>query len=72
MKPVKYLVAASMSSLICYTMIMSDMIYYLTYNQGLTSSEASVCLVVRGGDGYRLYTHSRKGLFPPQTRGRRS
>ncbi len=47
MKPVKYLVAASMSSLICYTMIMSDMIYYLTYNQGLTSSEASVCLVVR-------------------------
>lgn len=47
LKPMWYLIAASLMSLIAGTMIMSDMIYYLTYNQGLSAGQISACLALR-------------------------
>lgn len=47
LKPVKYLIAASLCSLIGYTLIMSDMIYFLTYNKELSSVQISGCLAIR-------------------------
>lgn len=51
LEPVKYLIAASLFSLIAYTMIMSDLIYYLTYNKGLSAMGISLCLFVRSALG---------------------
>ncbi len=51
LKPVKYLVAASLFSLITYTMIMSDLIYYLTYNKELSAVGISLCLFTRSALG---------------------
>lgn len=46
-KPMRYLIAASLFSLIVYTMIMSNLIYYLTYNKELSPVEISMCLFSR-------------------------
>lgn len=46
-RPMKYLVVASLMSLICYTIIMSDMLYFFTYNLGLSSLQISICLFAR-------------------------
>lgn len=47
LKPAKYLVIASLFSLIAYSMIMSDMVYMFTYNKGLSAGEISLCLFLR-------------------------
>lgn len=47
LRPMKYLIVASLCSLIILTIIMSNMIYYLTYNRGLTSVEISAGLFLR-------------------------
>ena len=43
----KYLVIASVFSLMAYTMLMSDMVYFLTYNQGLDADRLSLALLSR-------------------------
>lgn len=47
LKPAKYLVIASLCSLIAYSMIMSDMVYMFTYNKGLSAGAISACLMLR-------------------------
>lgn len=47
LQPMKYLVIASVFSLIAYTMIMSDMVYFLTYNRGLDADKLSLALLSR-------------------------
>lgn len=47
MKPLKYLVFASLFSLLAYAMLMSCMMYYLTYNKGLSSYAISGCMLMR-------------------------
>lgn len=47
LKPMKYLVIASVFSLMAYTMLMSDMVYFLTYNQGLDADRLSLALLSR-------------------------
>ena len=47
LKPMKYLIFASLFSLVAYTMIMSDMVYLFTYNMGLSAGQISVCLLAR-------------------------
>ena len=47
LKPMKYLIVASLCSLVTYTMIMSDMVYLFTYNLGLNAGEISACLLAR-------------------------
>nr|MCR4601717.1 MFS transporter [Clostridia bacterium] len=47
LKPMKYLVAASIFSLITYTMVMSDMVYFFTYNMGFDSTESAIFLSLR-------------------------
>ncbi len=47
LKPMKYLIFASLFSLVAYTMIMSDMVYLFTYNMGLGAGEISGCLLAR-------------------------
>lgn len=54
LKPVKPLIFASLFSLIAYTMIMSDMVYFLTYNQGLKASYISAALMLRALMGIAL------------------
>lgn len=46
-RPMKYLIVASLMSLITYTMVMSDMLYFFTYNLHLTSVQISICLFGR-------------------------
>ncbi len=46
-KPVKYLIAASLFSLIGYAMIMSNLVYLFTYNKGFTSVEISGLMLLR-------------------------
>ena len=41
----KYLVIASVFSLMAYTMLMSDMVYFLTYNQGLDADRLSLIYI---------------------------
>lgn len=41
LKPVKYLLFTSLFALICNTMIMSDLVYYFTYNHGLSAGQTS-------------------------------
>lgn len=47
LKPMKYLVMASLLGLVGYAMIISDMVYYFTYNMGLTSGQISICMLIR-------------------------
>lgn len=47
LKPMKYLIFASLFSLVAYTMIMSDMVYLFTYNMGLEAGKISACLLTR-------------------------
>lgn len=47
LKPVKYLVAASLFSLVAYAMILSDMVYVFTYNKGLAAGHISICMLIR-------------------------
>lgn len=47
LKPMKYLIFASLFSLVAYTMIMSDMVYLFTYNMGLEAGKISACLLAR-------------------------
>lgn len=47
LKPMKYLIVASLCSLVTYTMIMSDMVYLFTYNLGLDAGQISACLLAR-------------------------
>ncbi|MBR5516656.1 MAG: MFS transporter [Firmicutes bacterium] len=47
LKPMKYLIVASLCSLVTYTMIMSDMVYMFTYNLGLNAGQISACLLAR-------------------------
>ena len=41
LKPVKYLLFTSLFALICNTMVMSDLVYYFTYNHGLSANQTS-------------------------------
>lgn len=41
LEPVKYLLFTSLFALICNTMIMSDLVYYFTYNHGLSANQIS-------------------------------
>ena len=43
LRPMKYLIAASLCSLILYTMLMSNMLYFLTYNLGMSAVQISFC-----------------------------
>jgi len=47
LKPMKYLIFASLFSLVAYTMIMSDMVYLFTYNIGLDAGQISMSLFAR-------------------------
>ncbi len=47
LKPMKYLIAASLFSLVGYTMIMSDLVYLFTYNKGFSSGEISGLMFLR-------------------------
>ena len=45
--PVRWLVLASICALVCYSMIMSDMVYFMTYNLRLPSVKLSALLLGR-------------------------
>jgi Na+/melibiose symporter and related transporters len=47
LKPVKHLVFASILSLICYEMLLADMVYFFTYNLGFSATKISFYLFVR-------------------------
>ncbi len=47
LKPMKYLIIASTLGLICYSLLLADLLYFLTYNLGLTSEETPLILLVR-------------------------
>lgn len=47
LKPMKFLIIASLSSLITYTMLMSNVMYYFTFNIRLSAVQISACLMVR-------------------------
>ncbi|MDD6646589.1 MAG: MFS transporter [Firmicutes bacterium] len=47
LKPTKYILIACLCSLIAYTMIMSDFVYYLTYKVGLTGTQISIAMAFR-------------------------
>lgn len=47
LKPMKYLIAASTLSLISYTIVMSDMVYFLTYNMNASPAIISLSLLGR-------------------------
>lgn len=44
---VRHLIVANLCGLVVFTIMMSDVVYYFTYCIGLTSVEASSCLVLR-------------------------
>ncbi len=44
---VRYLIIASLCGLITFTIMMSDVVYFFTYCKGLSSVEASSCLILR-------------------------
>lgn len=54
LKPMKYLVAASTFSLITYTIVMSDMVYFMTYNMNASPAVISATLVARALAGIAL------------------
>lgn len=45
--PVKYLVAASITALICFSIMLSDLVYFLTYNMEFSALMISVMLGLR-------------------------
>lgn len=47
LKPVKWLVLASLASLCCYGMLMADMMYFLTFNMRFSPAKTTFCLVMR-------------------------
>lgn len=47
LKPVKYLVFAGLFALVAYAMVVSNTVYFLTYNMGLSPSEISACMLIR-------------------------
>lgn len=47
LKPMKYLIVASLCSLIVYTMLMSNVMYFFTFNLKLTAAQISLCLLIR-------------------------
>lgn len=54
LKPMKYLVIASIASLVCYQIIMSDLVYFLTYNLSFGATRISLFLLVRSLAGMVL------------------
>lgn len=54
LKPMKYLVIASIASLVCYQIIMSDLVYFLTYNLRFGATHISLFLLVRSLAGMVL------------------
>lgn len=49
LKPVLYLLFTSLFALICNTMLSSDLVYYFTYNHGLSAAEISGMFLYRTG-----------------------
>lgn len=47
LKPVKYLIIASIASLVTFEMVISDMVYFLTYNMGYSPAKISMVLLMR-------------------------
>lgn len=47
LKPMRYLIIASTMGLICYSILLSDLMYFLTFNLGLDSSQTPLVLLVR-------------------------
>lgn len=47
LKPVKHLIFASILSLICYEMLLADMVYFFTYVLGLGAAKISFYLLLR-------------------------
>ena len=47
LKPVQYLLFSALFALICNTMMSSDLMYYFTYNQGLSAAETSLMFLFR-------------------------
>lgn len=47
LKPMRYLLVASTSSMITYVMVMAGMVYFFTYNMGLSAFLISICLTAR-------------------------
>ena len=47
LKPMKYLIIASTLGLICYSLLLADLLYFLTFNLGLTSEETPLVMLVR-------------------------
>ena len=47
LKPMKHLIISSVSALICYSMALSSIVYYLTYNMGLSGTSVSMTLALR-------------------------
>ena len=43
----KHLIISSVSALICYSMALSSIVYYLTYNMGLSGTSVSMTLALR-------------------------
>ena len=54
LKPIRYLVAASVLSLIGYSMLLAAMMYFFTYDLGLSSSASSALLISRALTGALL------------------
>ena len=47
LKPVQFLLFSALFALICNTMMSSDLMYYFTYNQGLSAGETSLMFLFR-------------------------
>lgn len=47
LKPMRYLIAASTASLICYAMLQADVMYFYTYNLGLSTGAITFLLIAR-------------------------
>ncbi len=47
LRPMKYLIAASLSSLIAYSILTSNVMYYFTFNLELSATQSSAFLVAR-------------------------
>jgi GPH family glycoside/pentoside/hexuronide:cation symporter len=47
LKPMKWLILASLASLCCYAMLMADMMYFLTYNLNFPPLKKTLCLMAR-------------------------
>lgn len=47
LKPMRTLIAASLSALIGYTMILSDIVYFLTFNIGMSAVQISAVMLAR-------------------------